>query len=68
MTPFAGVGVNVAMEDALQLAHAIIKCRADRREMVEEVWEFEKAMFERAEKNARLTYKNLVRSFGEPES
>lgn len=68
MTPFAGVGVNVAMEDALELARAIIKCRIDREEMVEEVWEYEKAMFERAEKNASLTYKNLVRSFGEPGS
>lgn len=68
MTPFAGVGVNVAMEDALDLGRAIISCKSawdDAREFTGSnalsvaVRGYEEAMFVRAEKYAKETWMYL---------
>jgi 2-polyprenyl-6-methoxyphenol hydroxylase-like FAD-dependent oxidoreductase len=71
MTPFAGVGVNVAMADALQLAHAIVKRKesvvakvfSDKSNIVAAIREYEAAMFERGEKDAKKTAKNMEKHF-----
>lgn len=63
MTPFAGVGVNLAMEDALDLAHAVIG-KEDAQEPTpigRRVKQFEEGMWARAKRNAEATlmYRNL---------
>jgi 2-polyprenyl-6-methoxyphenol hydroxylase-like FAD-dependent oxidoreductase len=71
MTPFAGVGVNVAMADALQLAHAIVKRKesvvakvfSDKSNIVAAIKEYEVAMFEMGEKNAKKTAQNMEKHF-----
>ena len=64
MTPFAGEGVNVALEDALRLSQAIISAvksvegggeKVLGDELDKAVVAFEKEMFVRAERVARLT-------------
>ena len=50
MTPHAGEGVNVAMEDALNLAHAIIETKDDLTALDSEVSKFEDEMMTRATK------------------
>ena len=62
MTPFAGVGVNVAMVDALMLARAIVKHR-DVGDWNMAVSEYEEEMFVRAEKNAKKSYAGLKNHF-----
>ncbi|KAF2686348.1 FAD/NAD(P)-binding domain-containing protein [Lentithecium fluviatile CBS 122367] len=59
MTPFAGVGVNVAMQDAMELAHAIRG--TPRADLGSGLREFEVAMWQRAKQNAEATmmYLNL---------
>ncbi|KAK1771969.1 hypothetical protein QBC33DRAFT_525299 [Phialemonium atrogriseum] len=67
MTPFAGVGVNVALADAMELARAIVKrkesvvakVRSDAYNIGVAVEEYEKEMFERGRMNAEKTRKNL---------
>ncbi|KAK1772815.1 hypothetical protein QBC33DRAFT_443858 [Phialemonium atrogriseum] len=62
MTPFAGEGVNVAMEDAMKLAKAVVGAAEKRAEdgagaadaLDEAVVRFEEEMWPRAEKVARL--------------
>ncbi|KAK1751223.1 monooxygenase asqM [Echria macrotheca] len=55
MTPFAGEGVNVALEDAMKLARAIVDAvREKDGDWDEAVREFEVEMGPRAEKVARL--------------
>ncbi|KAK1474366.1 tetracycline resistance protein from transposon [Colletotrichum cuscutae] len=63
MTPFAGEGVNVALEDAMKLAKAIISAVAESsdasadapRYLDKRIEAFEKDMFPRMEKVQRLT-------------
>ncbi|OQO06716.1 hypothetical protein B0A48_08503 [Cryoendolithus antarcticus] len=55
MTPFAGEGVNLAMEDCLELAAAILKSTSTE-ELDANVRDFENDMFVRMEKTAQLTY------------
>lgn len=65
MTPFAGVGVNVAMEDALSLATQIKQWKervwdkagsnASSSLLIEPVRAYEEEMFDRAEKYAKET-------------
>ncbi|KAJ4288092.1 hypothetical protein N0V90_012109 [Kalmusia sp. IMI 367209] len=59
MTPFAGVGVNVAMHDALDLAGAI--CGTAREKLSDSLRTFEVEMWKRAKQNAEATvmYLNL---------
>lgn len=63
MTPFAGVGVNVAMKDALQLAHAI--CEPDRVNLSDSLRKFEVEMWKRAKSNAEATMMYLDLFFNE---
>lgn len=74
MTPFAGVGVNVAMHDALELARAIIARRqswlsrsvfSDSALLAAATREYEASTFERGEKYAQKTWGNLQHFFSE---
>ena len=57
MTPFAGVGVNIALEDTMKLAAAIIDAAKDGKKgaLDARIKDFETDMFVRAEKAERLT-------------
>ncbi|KAH8161246.1 hypothetical protein CIB48_g7014 [Xylaria polymorpha] len=59
MTPFAGVGVNVAMMDALELARGIVDCvrtgSADGDGLATMLQQYEKGMFDRSGKEAAKT-------------
>lgn len=71
MTPFAGVGVNLAMADALDLAKALIerkesftaKVMSDSKNIALAIAKYEKFMFERAEENASKTMHGLKGHF-----
>ena len=71
MTPFAGVGVNVAMADALDLARALIarkesvtaKFMTGSKNIAVAIEQYEKYMFERAEQNAAQTMHGLKGHF-----
>lgn len=74
MTPFAGVGVNVGMQDALELARVIISRKSrwdsstpfnDRMSLAAALKEYEAAMFVRAEENAKATWMYLDLFFNE---
>ncbi|KAI1120261.1 hypothetical protein F5Y10DRAFT_258767 [Nemania abortiva] len=74
MTPFAGVGVNVAMEDALQLVRSLVACRdvcaktavkTHERHLSDAVRDYEEAMFIRAEAYAKETWMYLNLFFHE---
>jgi 2-polyprenyl-6-methoxyphenol hydroxylase-like FAD-dependent oxidoreductase len=73
MTPFAGVGVNVALADAMELAQAVVrrkdsvvaKVMSDAHNIGVAVKEYEKEMFERGRVNAEKTRKNLELHFSE---
>ncbi|EAT88404.2 hypothetical protein HBI56_125680 [Parastagonospora nodorum] len=55
MTPFAGVGVNTGMTDALVLSREIIAAAKGEKGLDEAVQSYEKEMFARAEKYMRRT-------------
>ena len=63
MSPFAGVGVNVAMEDALELALAIIN--EPRADLANAVQQYEKAMHSRVEEYAKQSWMFLNLFFHE---
>ena len=69
MTPFAGVGVNVAMEDALHLARNIVAAKhlwqTDKSAMATALKEYEAEMFVRAEEYAKQTWMYLGLFFHE---
>ena len=68
MTPFAGVGVNVAMEDALHLARQIISARNSwltKSALAAALQVYEKDMFVRAEEYAKQTWMYLGLFFHE---
>ena len=74
MTPFAGVGVNVAMEDALHLARNIVGHKGDRSALpntdsklglAAALNDYEEAMFSRAEDYAKQTWMYLGLFFHE---
>ncbi|OAL55905.1 monooxygenase [Pyrenochaeta sp. DS3sAY3a] len=62
-TPFAGVGVNVGMQDALELAQEIIKVWNGEKGLDEAILEYEQKMFPRAEKNAAKTMRGKTNHF-----
>ena len=68
MTPFSGVGVNVALADALDLARALLK-RKDSFEanphsnLADALQEYEEIMFERAEENMAKAWGGLQHHF-----
>ncbi|KAF5311284.1 hypothetical protein D9611_012632 [Ephemerocybe angulata] len=57
MTPLAGVGVNLALHDAFDLAHALRKIEAGTS-AEQAIGEYEAVMFERATKNVTKTQQN----------
>ena len=65
MTPFAGVGVNAAMTDALELARAIIgyKEGSNGKTLAAAVSAYEAELFPRGEKYAQKTARNLNKHF-----
>ena len=71
MTPFAGVGVNLAMLDALQLAKALIgrkdsfvaKAFSDSHNITAAIKNYETSMFERAKEYAEKTRDNMEKHF-----
>ncbi|KAH8722620.1 hypothetical protein GQ44DRAFT_751365 [Phaeosphaeriaceae sp. PMI808] len=63
MTPFAGVGVNIAMGDALDLAHAILRTAQDT--LTNRLQDFEIEMWKRSEQNAEATMMYLDLFFHE---
>jgi 2-polyprenyl-6-methoxyphenol hydroxylase-like FAD-dependent oxidoreductase len=63
MTPYAGVGVNLAMIDSLDLAKAIIGCDGDSSNIPGAIKAFEDEMLTRAEQFAKKTYKGLIGHF-----
>jgi 2-polyprenyl-6-methoxyphenol hydroxylase-like FAD-dependent oxidoreductase len=58
MTPFAGVGVNVALADALELARALIKAKDDFdfESLAVALKEYETSMFARGKVNMEKTW------------
>ena len=63
MSPFAGVGVNAAMEDSLDLALALIN--EPSANIAPAIASYEKAMFVRAERYARSSQMFLNLFFNE---
>lgn len=69
MTPFAGVGVNVALADALDLAKALLRRKEDFEGdvksdiLAEAIGEYEVPMFERARANMEKTWQGLRHHF-----
>jgi 2-polyprenyl-6-methoxyphenol hydroxylase-like FAD-dependent oxidoreductase len=71
MTPFAGVGVNLAMTDALELAKALVarkesivaKAFSDNHNISVAIKEYEKGLFVRGEEYAKKTWDNMQTHF-----
>lgn len=68
MTPFAGVGVNVALADALDLSRALSKRKDDfetdlHGSLAAALNEYESSMFERARENMEKTWGGLRSHF-----
>lgn len=62
--PFAGVGVNIAMHDADDLAQALEKIVVEGVDIETALEEYEEIMMQRAGKNAELTAGNQGQFFG----
>ncbi|GCB21804.1 tetracycline resistance protein from transposon Tn4351/Tn4400 [Aspergillus awamori] len=62
MTPFAGEGVNTAMYDALELAHAIIH---NQYTLDTAIVQYEKKLFARAARVQQVTWEELLSTFEE---
>lgn len=66
MTPFAGVGVNAAMLDAMELARHIRALKIGKvKTLVTALEQYESELFSRGEKFARKTMQNLEMHFSE---
>jgi 2-polyprenyl-6-methoxyphenol hydroxylase-like FAD-dependent oxidoreductase len=63
MTPFAGVGVNLAMVDALNLSKALVSSVRDPENLAQEMKAFEEEMFQRGGKFAKKTWDNMQGHF-----
>ncbi|KAI0835836.1 FAD/NAD(P)-binding domain-containing protein [Hypoxylon sp. FL0890] len=67
MTPFAGVGVNVGMMDAKELAEGIVGyVKGDKKggeELAQVLRKYEEGMFERSSKDATFTFKMMEVEF-----
>jgi len=64
MTPFAGVGVNIAMQDAQELAEAIERGEKGG-DLSAAVKEYEAEMFKRGKENAELSFGGLNNHFSD---
>jgi 2-polyprenyl-6-methoxyphenol hydroxylase-like FAD-dependent oxidoreductase len=62
MTVFAGVGVNLAMHDALDLAKEIIACQ-NKEDLAGAIRRYEAGMFERGKENAIDTFEQMGMCF-----
>ncbi|KAB8067065.1 hypothetical protein BDV29DRAFT_163801 [Aspergillus leporis] len=62
MTPFAGEGVNTAMYDALELAHAIIN---NQKPLDTAIVDYELNLFVRAARVQQITWEELLSMFEE---
>ncbi|MCJ1370715.1 hypothetical protein MMC20_001928 [Loxospora ochrophaea] len=60
MTPFAGEGVNMAMQDAVELAEAIVEHKDD---MAAAIRQYEIQMFARNQRAMQKTWDNLMDRF-----
>jgi 2-polyprenyl-6-methoxyphenol hydroxylase-like FAD-dependent oxidoreductase len=58
MTPFNGIGVNLALTDAMELSVAIEEILAGKTSMADAFKEYERKMFERATANVAETFYN----------
>ncbi|KAI1647431.1 FAD/NAD(P)-binding domain-containing protein [Daldinia loculata] len=68
MTPFAGVGVNVGMMDALELAEGIVtyvKQQEGKGDLAQMLRKYEEGMFERSQKDAAFTASMMDIEFSE---
>ncbi|KAI1749426.1 hypothetical protein F4782DRAFT_309666 [Xylaria castorea] len=69
MTPFAGVGVNVALMDALELAQGIVGCvktgSVDAESLAVMLQKYEQGMFARSSEEAAKTEKAMHLQFRE---
>jgi len=65
MTPFAGVGVNLALNDALSLAHAIQSVVKNEANLVDALKKYEADLFKNGERGAGRTYKRIGLFFGD---
>jgi 2-polyprenyl-6-methoxyphenol hydroxylase-like FAD-dependent oxidoreductase len=69
MGPFAGIGVNLAMNDAMDLAKALVKRKdmlvEDKASMAEALEVYETEMFIRGQKAAQKTLHNGTMRFGD---
>ncbi|KAI1608416.1 putative monooxygenase [Exophiala viscosa] len=63
MTPFAGVGVNLALADSLTLAKAIVARGGKAERLSDAIAAYEQEMFPRAEQFAQRTARGLVGHF-----
>lgn len=64
-TPFAGLGVNAAMSDCLDLAELLIKAVQQGSSLDAAIQQYEKAMFPRAKKVQSDTMRNKVFGFAD---
>ena len=64
-TPFAGEGVNLALEDAMKLA-AAIKSSYSSSDLDGNIEAFEKDMFSRATETQQMTYDMMTAMFFTP--
>ncbi|KAJ3561204.1 hypothetical protein NP233_g10334 [Leucocoprinus birnbaumii] len=60
MTPFAGIGVNLALTDALDLSQAIRSHYEENVDWTTALRLFEEKMFKRSHREAKKTYTNLT--------
>jgi 2-polyprenyl-6-methoxyphenol hydroxylase-like FAD-dependent oxidoreductase len=65
MTPFAGVGVNAAMLDALELGKTLVDYTnaSDDRSFAEVIRKYESELFPRGERFAQKTMNNMAKHF-----
>jgi len=65
MAPFAGKGVNLAMEDAIKLSDAIVKTRdsGSKAQLANNIRAFEEDMFSRAKKTQTITNEMMQNMF-----
>jgi len=63
MTPFAGVGVNLAMVDSLALSKVVVGCGGDAEKLPAAIKAYEEEMFIRGEHFAQRTARGLKNHF-----
>ncbi|KAH9842092.1 FAD binding domain [Teratosphaeria destructans] len=68
MTPFAGEGVNLAMEDSLKLSQAILKSVDTPHQLASNVRTFEEDLFVRGRKTQQVTYDMMAAIYHTPGS